>query len=145
MSRSYDAENIWSDVGSCWRHVCASRKVRRWSVSIVGWSMGMRVRLSSIHTRCVFSKCSASRSAWAGGMSLSSRAQTMRTGPAKVRCWSTHSSSCWGAGTLRMYLVRSQRTLGLWRSGWSQLLNRSSGTRRFDRVPKGKGGRCRPL
>ena len=71
-------------------------------------------------------------------MSLSSRAQTMRTGPAKVRCWSAHLSSCWGSGTVRRYLLRSRRTLGLWRSGWIQLLKRSSGTRRFDRA-EGQG------
>ncbi len=36
-----------------------------------------------------------------GGMNSSSRAQMMRTGPAKVRCWSAQASSCWGLGTLR--------------------------------------------
>ena len=49
-----------------WVHVWAARKVWRASVRASGWSMGMRVRLSSIHTRCVFWKCSASRSAWVG-------------------------------------------------------------------------------
>ena len=39
-----------------------------WSVRIFGWSIGIRVQLSSIHTRCVFWKCSTSRSAWAGGI-----------------------------------------------------------------------------
>ena len=43
-----------------------------------------------------------------------------------------------GLGTLRRYLVRLRRTLGLWRSGWIQLL-RSSGTRRLDRAPKVAG------
>ena len=36
-----------------------------------------------------------------GGMSLSSRAQMMKTGPADVRCWSAQASSCWGLGALR--------------------------------------------
>lgn len=43
-----------------------------------------------------------------GSMSLSSRAQMMRTGPAKVRFWAAQASSCWGLGTL----VRSRLTLG---------------------------------
>lgn len=43
-----------------------------------------------------------------GAMSLSRRAQMMRTGPAKVRCWSAQASSSWGWGTLRRYLVRSR-------------------------------------
>ena len=63
----------------------------------------------------------------------------VRTGPAKVRCWSTRASSFWGLGTLRRYVVRSWGLLGLWRSGWIQLLSRSSGTRRLDRAPKGEG------
>ena len=63
---------------SCHRHRLITRAL----------SMGMRVRLSSIHTRWAFSTCSASRSAWAGGMSLLCCAQTMRTGPANERCWS---------------------------------------------------------
>ena len=35
--------------------------------------------------------------------------------------------------------MRSRRTLGLSRSGWIQLLNRLSGTRRLGRAPKGRG------
>ena len=35
--------------------------------------------------------------------------------------------------------MRSRRTLGLWRSGWIQLLNRLSGACRLDRAPKGMG------
>ena len=92
-------------IGPRQSHVCAARKVRRWSVRVFGWSMGMRVRLSSTHTSCVFWKCWASRSAWVGGMSLSSRAQTMRTGPLNERCWSAHSSSCWGLGDVGEVLV----------------------------------------
>ena len=71
------------------------------------------MRLSSIYTSCVFWKCSASRSAWVGGMSLSSRAQTMRTGPAKVRCWSAHSSNCCGFGDGAQVLVEVAADLGV--------------------------------
>ena len=59
----------------------------------------------STHTSCVFWKCSARRSAWVGGMSLSCRAQMLRTGPSNVSCWSAHSRSSWCLGTLRRYLA----------------------------------------
>ena len=38
-------------------------------------------------------------------MSLSSRAQMMRTGPAKVCCWSAQASSSFRLGTLRRYVA----------------------------------------
>ena len=56
-----------------------------------------------------------------GGMSLSSRAQMMRTEPVKVRCSSAHLSSCSGFGTL----VSSWRILGFSQNGWIQLWKRS--------------------
>ena len=47
MSKTGD---FWAGAESGQRHVSAARKVWRWSVRVFGWSMGMRVWLSSIQT-----------------------------------------------------------------------------------------------
>ena len=71
---------------------------------------GMSVLLSSIQTSSAFSKESTRRSACSAGISLSSRAHTTSTWPAKVRCCSAQSSNCDLVGTLRRYFSRSRRT-----------------------------------
>ena len=84
------------------RRVCGEEGAEAVGWGIFGWSIGMRVRLSPIHTSWVFGKWSASRSAWVGGMSLSSRAPMMKTVPAKVRCRSAQVSRSWGSGTFHL-------------------------------------------
>ena len=59
--------------------------------------------------------------------------------PADERCWSAHSSSCFGLGTLVRYLLRSRRTLRLWRSGWIQLMKTSSGNPPLRQGAEGHG------
>ena len=100
--------------------------------------------MSSIQASWVLPKWSASRSAWVGGMSWSSRALDDEDRAGEGALLVGPGEDCCGLGTLRRYLVRSRRTLGLWRSGPIQLPNRSSGNPLFGQGAEGRGEMADP-